>query len=174
MAINAAELRRQFDRAFALPPPRAEQELEDLLAIRVSGTAYAIRARDIVGIVTGRKLVAVPAATPHLLGLAGIRASIVAVFGLASILGHGQGADSARWMVLCGADEPIALGFSELEGYLRLPKAALHTDQKLDGAREYLEAVASTDAGLRAVIGIPAVVAKIRNRIGQSRFAKGQ
>jgi purine-binding chemotaxis protein CheW len=173
IASKATELRDEFDRSFALPPAQAAQELEDLLAIRVAGDPYAIRLREIAAIITGRKLVAVPAATPDFLGISGTREGIVAVFGLATILGHAQAADSARWMILCGADEPIALGFSDFEGYLRLPKSALHTDEELRGTHKYVDAVASTDSGLRAVLGIPLVVATIRNRTDQNRFEKG-
>jgi purine-binding chemotaxis protein CheW len=83
---KAAELRQAFDLSFALPPPQASQEVEDLLTIRVAGDPYAIRLCDIAGMVTGRKVVPLPAATLDLLGLAGIRGGIVPVFGLSSIL----------------------------------------------------------------------------------------
>jgi purine-binding chemotaxis protein CheW len=171
---KAAELRQAFDLSFALPPPQASQEVEDLLTIRVAGDPYAIRLRDIAGMVAGRRVVPVPAVTLDLLGLAGIRGGVVPVFGLASILGYGQAPGSPRWMILCGAEEPIALAFSDFEGYLRLPKSSLHADENLRTARQYVDQVASTEAGARAVISIPLVVATIRNRIGHNRPAKEQ
>jgi purine-binding chemotaxis protein CheW len=171
---KAAELRQAFDLSFALPPPQASQEVEDLLTIRVAGDPYAIRLRDIAGIVAGRRVIPVPAVTLDLLGLAGIRGGVVSVFGLASILGYGQAPGSPRWMILCGAEEPIALAFSDFEGYLRLPKSSLHADENLRTARQYVNQVASTEAGARAVISIPLVVATIRNRTGHNRLAKEQ
>ena len=174
VASKAAELRHAFDLSFALPPPQASQEVEDLLTIRVAGDPYAIRLRDIAGMVAGRRVVPVPAVTLDLLGLAGIRGGVVSVFGLASILGYGQGPGSPRWMVLCGAEEPIALAFSDFEGYLRLPKSSLHADENLRTTRKYVNQVASTEAGARAVISIPLVVATIRNRTGHNRLAKEQ
>ena len=75
-------------------------------------------------------------------------------------------------MVLCGAEEPIALAFSEFEGHLRLPKSSLHADEKLGATRRYLEWVASTAFGVRAVISTPLIVAAIRNRISRQRQAK--
>jgi purine-binding chemotaxis protein CheW len=171
---KAAELRQAFDLSFALPPPQASQEVEDLLTIRVAGDPYAIRLRDIAGIVAGRRVIPVPAVTLDLLGLAGIRGGVVAVFGLASILGYGQAPGSPRWMILCGAEEPIALAFSDFEGYLRLPKSSLHADENLRTTRQYVNQVASTEAGARAVISIPLVVATIRNRTGHNRLAKEQ
>ena len=171
---KAAELRQAFDLSFALPPPQASQEFEDLLAIRVAGDPYAIRLGDIAGIVAGRRVIPVPAVTLDLLGLAGIRGDVVSVFGLASILGYGQAPGSPRWMILCGAEEPIALAFSDFEGYLRLSKSSLHADENLRTTRQYVNQVASTEAGARAVINIPLVVATIRNRTGHNRPAKEQ
>jgi chemotaxis signal transduction protein len=149
---KAAELRQAFDRSFAVPPPNASEEIEDLLTIRVAGDPYAIRLRDIAGMVAVRKVVPVPAATPHLLGLLGIRGNIVPVFGLASILGYPQGPEPPRWMILCGGEQPIGLAFSDFEGHLRISRSCLH-DQ-----------VANTVAGVRTVIDIPPVVAAIRKR----------
>jgi purine-binding chemotaxis protein CheW len=157
-----------------LPPPQASQEFEDLLAIRVAGDPYAIRLSDIVGIVAGRRVIPVPTVTLDLLGLAGLRGDVVSVFGLASILGYGQAPGSPRWMILCGAEEPIALAFSDFEGYLRLPKSSLHADENLRTTRQYVNQVASTEDGARAVISIPLVVATIRNRTGHNRPAKEQ
>ena len=171
---KAAELRQAFDLSFALPPPQASQEVEDLLTIRVAGDPYAIRLSDIAGIVAGRRVIPVPAVTLDLLGLAGIRGGVVSVFGLASILGYGQAPGSPRWMILCGAEEPIALAFSDFEGYLRLPKSSLHADENLRTTRQYVNQVASTEAGARVVISIPLVVATIRNRTGHNRLAKEQ
>ena len=171
---QAAELRQAFDLSFALPPPQASQEVEDFLTIRVAGNPYAIPLRDIAGMVAGRKAVPVPAVALHLLGLAGIRGGVVPVFGLASILGYGQVPGSLRWMILCGAEEPIALAFSDFEGYLRLPKSSLHADENLRATHQYVNQVASTEAGARAVISIPLIVATIRNRIGHHRLAKEQ
>lgn len=164
---TAAELRRAFDLSFALPPSRAVDEAEDLLAIRVAGDPYAVRVRDLAGVVTGRTVVGVPAATPDLLGLAGIRGGVVPVFGLASLLGHGQPPGSPRWMILCGAGEPLALAFSDFDGYLRLPRASLHAGEGLRAAHRYVDQVASTPAGARPVISLPLVVAAIRDRSGR-------
>ena len=73
---KAAQLRAAFDCTFALPPSLASPEFEDLLTIRVVGDPYAIRLGDIAEVVTDRSIVPVPAVTPDLLGLAGIRGGI--------------------------------------------------------------------------------------------------
>jgi len=174
-STDAAQLRQAFDHTFALPPSLASQAVEDLLMIRVSGDPYAIRLLDITEIVTERKIISVPTVTPDLLGLAGIHGGIVPVFGLSSILGYGPDPGLPRWMILCGKEEPIALAFSDFEGYLRLPTSALHADESVRAQREqtkYVNQVASTPDGARAVISMPLIMASIRNRISQHRPTK--
>jgi chemotaxis signal transduction protein len=172
---KAVQLRQAFDNTFALPPSLATPELEDLLTIRVAGDPYAIRLLDIAEIISGRSVVSVPAVTPDLLGLAGIHGGIVPVFGLSSILGYGPDPGLPRWMILCGSEEPIALAFSDFEGYLQLPTSALHADESFRDTREnvkYINQVVSTPNGVRAVISIALIMATIRNRISQHRPTK--
>ena len=172
---KAAQLRHAFDGSFALPPSPAPPENQDLLMIRVAGDPYAIRLCDIAEIVTDRSIVPVPSVTPDLLGLAGIHGGIVPVFGLSSILGYGPDPGSPRWMILCGAEEPIALAFSDFEGYLRLPASALLADDNVSAPRDhvkYVSQVASTPNGARAVISMALIMATIRNRISQHRPTK--
>ena len=163
---TAARLRREFDLTFALPPAQSVAELEDLLAIRVAGDPYAVRLGEISGMMAGRTVVPVPARAPGLLGLAGIRGSVVPVFGLSSILGYTQASGEPRWLILCGSDDPVALAFPDFEGFLRLPKSSLHGDPSLRAARPHVREIASTERGARAVIGVPLVVAALRNRTG--------
>jgi chemotaxis signal transduction protein len=172
---NADQLRQDFDRTFAMPPALASQEVEDLIMIRVAGDPYAIRLLDITEIVNERKVVSVHAVTPDLLGLAGIHGGMVPVFSLSSILGYGTDPISPRWMILCGTEEPISLAFSDFEGYLRLPASALHVDENVSATREhvkYVNQVASTPEGVRAVINIAQIMATIRNRISLHRPTK--
>lgn len=179
-AGRAAKMRRAFDASFALPPPQRSQDSEDLLAIRVAGDPYAFRLREITGMVAGRLVVPVPAATRDLLGLAGIRGGVVAVFALASLLGYPQAPGPPRWMILCGADEPIALAFSDFEGHLRLPTSSIHAAAALDAAAgdgrvtQHVNQVARTDAGARPLISVPLIVAAIRNRSRAQRSPKEQ
>ena len=172
---KAAQLKQAFDRSFTLPPSPASPELVDLLLIRVGGDPYAFFLSDIGEIVTDRSIVPVPSVTPDLLGLTDIHGGIVPVFGLSPILGYGSDSGSPRWMILCGSEDPIALAFSDFEGYLRLPESALHADDNLNASRErvkYVNQVASTPAGARAVISVALIMATIRNRISQHRPTK--
>jgi len=97
------------------------------------------------------------------------------VFGLSSILGYGPDPGSTRWMILCSTEDPIALAFSDFEGYLRISASALHADENVRAPREhvkYVNQIASTPDGTRAVISMALIMATIRNRISQHRPTK--
>lgn len=123
---RVAELRRAFDRGFAEPVAVATASMEDLLAIRVAGNPYALVSRELSGVVTDRKVVALPSRRSDLRGLAGIRGTIVPVYGLAELLGYDAPPSAATWLALCGRTDPVALAFDELDGFLRVPRADLH------------------------------------------------
>lgn len=111
--------RRAFDQAFAVAPTATVEVYEDLLAVRVAGDPYALRVREITGLVASRKIVSLPSRRPELLGVAGIRGSLVAVYSLAALLGYGVESKPPAWLAL-PADEPIGLGFEEFEGFFRV------------------------------------------------------
>jgi purine-binding chemotaxis protein CheW len=163
-------LRQAFDQSFAAPSSRESQEVEDILLIRIGGDPFAIRLRDIGGLIAKSVLVLVPASGKHLLGLAGIRGSIVPVFGLSSLFGYPQAVDAARWIVLCASDEPIALGFPDFEGHRRLPSSSIINDESARSAREYSPETARMDTGHRPVVDIARVVASIRKGNAHDRL----
>lgn len=169
---RATELRVAFDRSFALPPPHEAPEVDEVLVVRVSDDLYAIRLRDISGLVARRTIVAVPAAAPGLLGVAGVRGDLVAVFSLSSLLGYGDDPEAPSWAVLCGGEHPIALGFAELEGYLRVRRAAVHADEALRVKRSYVTEVVATEAGARPVIDVSLIITDICSRSGLQRPAR--
>ena len=79
ISAKAAELRRVFDQARAVPSSTGvEVQTESLLAIRVARDPYAIRVSEISGISTDKKVVAFPSPIPELLGVAGLRGAIEA------------------------------------------------------------------------------------------------
>lgn len=168
-SAKAAELRRHFDASFALALTASSPDLEDVLLVRVGGDGYALRLRELAGLVARRPIVPVPSPAPGLLGLAGIRGEIVPVFGLSSLLGYGDDAQTPPWLVLSAAPGSLAFGFSAFEGFVRLPRASLHAAEGVAAARPYLAELVSTDAGPRAVIAVPLLVSTIRNRLGPDR-----
>jgi chemotaxis signal transduction protein len=160
---GVAELRRAFDQTFAVRPPAPSAAHVDLLALRVAGDPCVVFLRDINGILRATRIASVPGAPADVLGLAGVRGTLVPVFALASLLGHTV-QEPARWLLICGTDEPLAFAVAAIDGHFQLPESRLHTNAHHADGRPHISQVAETDAGVRPVINIPHLVAGIRSR----------
>ena len=167
------EVRRVFDQARSAPfSSGTEEQTEDLLAIRVSRNAYAIRVSEISGLATDRKIVAFPSPIPELLGVAGIRGALVPVYSLAILLGHNAETEGTRWLALCGTEDPVALVFSDFEGYVRVPLTQLYAAEQEDAARTHAQHVVRATDMVRAVVSIPLVRKTIQRRCGNDGVPK--
>jgi chemotaxis signal transduction protein len=157
-AVSAEALRREFDGSFALPVRANEVGTVDFLAIRVRGKPFALRISEIAGVATGRRFTQVPSPNPALLGLVGVRGSLVAVFDLGTLLGEPLGGEPARWVALCGGHDQLAVAFDDVEGHLRLPDNELGATE---GERHALvEHVIRGDDALRPIVSVPKIVDK--------------
>lgn len=121
---KAQALREAFDHSFSLPPPAAPEAPENLLAVRIGSDRYALRTRELAGLQLLRRVTPLPGARRGLLGLTGVRGRLVPVFSLAQLLGQAQ-TEAPRWLVICGAEEPMGLAFGELEGHHSPPRSSL-------------------------------------------------
>jgi len=152
------ELRQSFDRAFAEPAAgeRVKTTL-DLLAIRVGRDPYALRLSQIAAIEADRTITHLPSDHPELLGIAGVRGGVVAVFDLAGLLGAPR-PDAWRWLVLAkGA--PVALAFSAFDGQLAVAPEALAAAEPDQLGR--VHEVARGGGLSLPVIDIPALIARL-------------
>jgi purine-binding chemotaxis protein CheW len=120
---RAADLRSDFDRAFAAPRRPEQPPGEDLLQIQVGGRTCAIRLAEIASLHAGKRITRVPGGGRQLLGIAGFRRSVLPVYDLAALLGE-AGSETPRWLVIA-ATAPVALAFERLEGWLRVSSQAL-------------------------------------------------
>lgn len=170
---KVAEMRRAFDEARAIPfSEGVEEQVDSFLAIRISGDAYAIKVSEIAGLSTGRKIVPVPSPISELLGLAGIRGTLVPVYSLNAVLGYGSNTERPRWLVLCGAEECFALAFDEFEGYLRIAQGELYPVGPKDAARIHIKEVARGPGTVRAVVSIALLRESIRERCRRNGVRK--
>jgi chemotaxis signal transduction protein len=173
VASRAVELRNAFDRARAIPLSMgAVEQVEGLLSVRVAGDPYAIRVSEISGLANDRKVVAFPSPIPELLGVAGIRGGLVSVYSLAALLGYSREAGQARWLVLCGAEEPVGLAFSDFEGYFTVPSMQVYATDQRDAARVRVKHVVRAADLLCAVVNIPDILESIKRRCDSSRPSK--
>lgn len=150
------DLRRAFDRSFAEPPPPATGEVEDLVRVRCSGQAYAVRLGEISAVVSGRKIVPLPGSFPEVLGLAGIRNLAVPVYGLGHLLGLPPEPHS-EWLLLTAQAPRVALACGEFEGHLRVPRSELVPDK----SSKYIQGF----IGTRPVIAVAALLSALQGRV---------
>lgn len=165
---KAAALRRAFDESFSRPPPARVDDYERLLTLRIGAEGYAFRLAEVSGFVTARKTVPLAGTVAGALGLAGIRGNLVPVYSLAALLGHDTDEVEARWFVLGGAPDPIALAFARFDGYLEVPRLALHA---VSGSpdRRLVPTVARTDTRTLGVIAISSLMETISSSVLGSR-----
>lgn len=163
MTGRAQALRQAFDRSFAQPPSPEVARMEEFLAVRVAGDAYALRVREIAGLFVDKVVAPLPSEVPQLLGVSGLRGAIVPVYDLGTLLGY-PARTSARWLVLARSLEPVALAFERFERHLRLPREALAPAERPPSA---VRETAQTADGALAVIHLPSILEVIKNRARQ-------
>jgi chemotaxis signal transduction protein len=165
--------RHAFDKAFAAAPITTLETFEDLLAVRVAGDPYALRVREITGLVASRKIVPLPSKRPELLGIAGNRGSLVAVYSLAALLGYGADSKPTPWLALAGGSDPIGLGFEAFEGFLRVRSGDLHSARVAEGAKPHVgETVLVEGNQSRRVVDIPSTLGALAVHTGAAGSPK--
>jgi len=141
IANRAADFRYAFDKTFASRHASgSEAGGEDFLMIRIGGDGYAIRLREITGLIKGRRVVACPSQAPEFIGIAGVRGMLVSVYSLPALLGYNISAEHAPWLILCSdkslesAEGHIAVAFPEFSGFVHALPAQLHSGPDWDAA----------------------------------------
>ena len=160
---RAAQLRDLFDRSFQTASAESALQTEDFLLIRVANLPYALRVSEVSAVAAHRRVVAVPSRRTDLLGLAGIRGSLVCVYGLAALLGHASDS-TATWLALCGSAEPVGLAFQELEVFVRVPRGDVHEDPST--AKRLVNGVVQTGPVARPIVDLKAIADVIKSRAG--------
>jgi chemotaxis signal transduction protein len=159
------ELRESFDRSFSEPLAREVEPMLDLLAIRVGRESYALRLSEIAALEADRTITSVPSEHPELLGIAGVRGAVVAVFDLASLLDLPR-PDGARWLVLAKGT-PLAFAFNAFDGQLRVRREAIASAEagQVGPVRDMVRKPGETGQNTALpLIDIPTLVAMLEGR----------
>lgn len=123
--VHIDELRKSFDASFAAPEQRAPEHLERMLAIRVGDMRLAIQGTEIAAVELIRKLAPLPNPLPGLLGIAGVRRRLVAVYSMGTLLGQKSNETSSRWLLLTAHDPSLALAFDALDGFIEVAQSRI-------------------------------------------------
>ncbi len=172
LAARTAALRSAFDRAFADAPTAEREAGEPLLAVGVAGHGYALRLRELAGLFADRKILALPSAAPGMLGLTGLRGTLLPVYSLAAALGHTSLPDPPRWLVVAvaGPERQLGLAFDLFEGYLRVSRSQLGT--AADPSRPHVPETLRVGEQTRAIVSIASVAAAIAKRADSARLGR--
>jgi purine-binding chemotaxis protein CheW len=156
----AAALRSEFDRSFAQPHRAEPPQQQDLLVIRVAEHDYAVSLDEVVALHADRKIVPIPSPHAALLGLVGLRGSVLPVYDLRQLLGYPKGTTPARWVLSVRAPAPFAVSFDQLEAHLRLPRAELLSPHAADAAAAaFTRGSVSTELGPRPLLDLTTLFA---------------
>jgi purine-binding chemotaxis protein CheW len=160
---RALMMRRDFDRAFAVPMRSDETAKEDFLAIRCGSEPCAIRLSQVAGLYADKKITAVPGGQPTLRGIAGFRGNILPVYDLPMLLGFSL-APTSRWLAVVRS-RPFALAFDAFDGQVRATNGAIMPRRASvtlpDCAGQFLQV-----PGFAApIIDLPSVIDAINKRV---------
>jgi chemotaxis signal transduction protein len=163
--VSADELRRAFDLGFATPPADGGESEEPFLALTMGKDAYAVRVREIAGFAAARKIVALASPIPEMLGLAGLRGTLMAVYSLARLFGYEDSNSRLRWFIVCGGADPLALAFADFDGYIEVPRSELRAASERDPGRLHTREVLLAGGVARGVIGVTSLVRAIEKKV---------
>jgi purine-binding chemotaxis protein CheW len=166
-ADRIAEIRQAFNESFARPPEHEGGSFDDLLSIRIAGDPFALPLTEIARIHQQRLITPLPGSPLMLLGIAGIRGRLVAVYDLARVLGYEQANAPHRWLAICRAEDRWALSLGEVEGQLRVSRSRLQTVERGEGGDGHVHAVFEDGSIVRAVLNVPAILATLRRRLAR-------
>jgi chemotaxis signal transduction protein len=165
-----ADLRRRFDEAFTLPPPGAAPPVEDLLAVRVAATPYALRLAEIAGVFVDQVVAPLPGPVPELIGVAAFRGALVPVYDAAVLLGHASPA-ARRWLALTRHTPTVALAFDAADGHHRVSARDIAAPAAPSGPHRpgYVNGLVRLVAEVRPILDLDAMSAAIAARVADHR-----
>lgn len=173
LAGRLAAMRQQFDISFTRPLNDAEVSVRKLLAIQAGAAPFALPLGDCAGIHACPKVVMLPAAHPALLGIAGVRGRLTAIYRLAALLGVSYPAAMPRWLLVARADEQVGFAVENIDAYLQVAAAELFpTTAPAELPETFYTQMLLHRSTARPVLSLEALVAAVRSRGNPSPSAK--
>jgi len=158
LSRQAQTLKRDFDRSFAQPMRPPLPQTLDLLRVRLGGDPWAVPLADVAGLHSGKRVTPVPGRARGLLGLAGFRGVLAAVYDLPALIGLAP-VGAPRWLLLA-VDRPVAFAFNELEGHLRI-EASTILPLGLEGGTAWTRGFIEDGPLRRPILHLPALLDRL-------------
>jgi chemotaxis signal transduction protein len=165
LSKTAADLREAFDRSFAEPVRPDPPALLDFLSIGIGEETYALPLDQTSGVIADRPIVPVPSPLADLLGVAGVRGSLVPVYSLRALLGYPADGAPTRWLVLAGKGAPIGLAFERFHGHSRAPGDAIVAAASLRTGLAHVAGAVRFGGSTLPVVDVQSIIDDIERRI---------
>jgi purine-binding chemotaxis protein CheW len=162
LSSRLIELREQFDRSFARPLRSGDAATQNLLIIDSAGTRLAVRLSEVAGLHAFPKLTPLPSTRPALLGLVGVRGRLLCVYRLATLLELEHPARLPRWLLVCKADDQLALAIDSIDAYVHVPQSGLSPASSPATVLERFCPEILTLGAARPVLSLAALTSAIR------------
>lgn len=173
LAKRLESMRQQFDLSFTRPLVGTDAPVHKLLAIQAGVGRFALRLGECAGIHACPKVVALPASHPALLGIAGVRGRLTAVYRLAALLGVGHPAAVPRWLLVAREDDQIGFAVENIEAYIQASAAEIFpSTTQVEKAEPWSSETLLHRSIARPVLHLPALVAAIRSHVPPSLSEK--
>lgn len=130
-------LRDEFDASFVRPIPEQPALERAILAVDVDDLRLALRVEQIGRVLRCPAIRPVPSSAPALVGLASVRARLVAVFDLASAATAAPAAPRA-WLAIARTAPEVGFAFDAMRGQVRVPAAGAADVLTLEGTSRRL------------------------------------
>lgn len=164
MNASADELRQTFDRSFArVPHTETDTDIvENLLAVRVGSRPYVLRLAEVSGLFVDKKITWLPSPMSELLGIAGLRGTVLPVYDLGMLLGCTRAA-APRWLLVTAAT-PVGLAFDGFDGYLSVRLETIVPEVRAEAHERHVREVVQADHLVRPLVSLTSVLETIKNR----------
>ncbi|MQA29588.1 MAG: chemotaxis protein CheW [Luteitalea sp.] len=161
---RADELRQAFDHSFALAPASQTDTaiVQTLLTVRVGSQPYAVRLAELSGLYVDKPVTWLPGPVPELLGVAGLRGTILPVYDLGMLLGRPRAA-TPRWLLMT-AGTPVGLAVEDFDGYLSVRLEAIVPEVRAEARQRHVREVVRTADLVLPLVSLASVLESITNR----------
>lgn len=109
---RAEEIRRQFDEAFRVPNQGAREQVRDRLLLNLGQRSLSLPLNQVAEVLRSRAITPLPGSPPELLGLIGLRGSLVPVYRLADLMGESTPSQTSDLLWILVVPQPELVGLA--------------------------------------------------------------
>ncbi|ODT56622.1 hypothetical protein ABS71_21710 [bacterium SCN 62-11] len=106
------QIRQEFDESFRRPPARLREQASNRLIFHLDQRSLSLPLEQVSEVLRSRTLTPLPGSPPELLGLLGLRGSLMPVYKLADLIGLGSSSEAAGPLWILVVLQPQMVGLA--------------------------------------------------------------